>query len=344
MSDNSRTGGSGWNWLWTGAKELGTRGNIGLQSEKVDFVNEKSKFMRARSGGFDREIRDMRNRLSPLHRELFGMSAGDMQNFMFWWIQANDQGMAYAVWLGAYRQGLAGAANFDIAEIHDRMIRDGKTEADINNEIERRAVEYADTAAATQASSFAADLTEIQRDRGFMRFMSMFMSGNVRQGSRLLQHIDAMRLGDKTKGDVAYLAVREYVLPSLAWVFMRASILYAASEALGIGGDDEDPLVETLWESLETSAAPWPLLREAPRVARYGVLAGDVPAVKATARAGTDLVGAGKKLTEAEYMLAVGKAMDAAGYAFGIPVMNLLNDFGVSEAAGLKPEKKRSKK
>ncbi|MCD7897305.1 MAG: hypothetical protein LUG50_11625 [Planctomycetaceae bacterium] len=341
MTDNSRTKSSGWKWLGAGIAEMGVKGNLGIQNAKVEFVNQKSKFMRARSGGFDREIRAMRSRFSPLHREVRGYSLADVQNAMFFWIQANDVAMANATWLGAYRQALAGEANFDTKKIRSDMLAEGRTEDEVNIKIDKRAVDFADTAAATQASSFAPDLTEVQRDRGFMRFMSMFMSGNMRQGSRFMQYIDAYHMGDKTKGDVAWLAVREFVFPSLAWVFLRAAFLFAAAEAFGIGGDDDDLWKEAFWETIDTAAAPFPLVREIPRIFQYGSLAGDVTAVKSSARAATNAFGSVSSLAEGEYTLAVGKAIDAAGFAFGIPIMNPLNEFGIAEMVGLKKGRRK---
>lgn len=344
MTDASMTKSSGWKWVAVGISELGFTGNLGFGNDKVKFVQEKSDFMRARSGGFDREVRALREKMSPLHREYFGKSVGEWQNLAFAWIQANDQAMASAVWLGAYRQALAGEANVDIKQLHEEGVKAGKDEAAINAEIEQKAIEYADMAAATQASSFAADLTEIQRDRGFMRFISMFMSGNVRQGSRLMQFIDAYRMGDKTGGDVAMLAVREFVFPSLAWVFATAAVKYAAAAALGIGDDDDDHLADFLkdafWETAGTATAPFPILRDVPSAVQYGFMSGDVPAVRGPARAISNIAGVPGRLADAQYMRAVGQVMDAAGFAFGFPIMNPLNDLGISELTGLKEKRK----
>ena len=331
MGDAAGSSFAGWSYLVQGIWEMG-RGNIGMHSEKVGKVNRLSEYMAARDGAFDREMRAMQSRLSPLHSEILGRSPGEWQNLAFFWIQANDRAMAYAVWLGAYKQAMAGKAGFSVT-----FDQNGELDAASKAEV----VRYADSAARTQASSFSADLTEVQRDRGFMRFMSMFMSGNVRQGSRLMQYIDAHKLGDKSKGDVAMLAVREFVFPALAWVFMAAAAKSAMAAALGLDDDDDDEslLVDAFWETADTMAAPFPLLREIPRVMHYGVLAGDVPAIKSTAKAASNLFGAPGKVAEGKYMLAVGQVMDAAGYAFGIPVMNPLTDFfgiNVAEKIGLK--------
>jgi hypothetical protein len=342
MTDASRTKSSGWKWLAAGVKELGATGNLGFSNPKAAFIDGKTDFMRARAGGFDREVKAMRQKASPLHREYFGKTAAEWRNLAFAWIQANDQGMASAVWLGAYRQAMAGEANIDIEKLHREGVEAGRTEAEINDDIDKKAVEYANAAAATQASSFAADLTEIQRGKGVMRFLSMFMSGNVRQGSRLTQYMDAHRMGDKTKGDVAMLAVREFVFPSLAWVFTAAAVKYAAAAALGIGDDDDDSiLAEAMWETLDTATAPFPLLRQMPSLLRYGSMSGDVPALRGPSRAVSNVFGIPGRLADARYMRAVGQAMDAAGFAFGIPVMNPLNDLGISELTGLKAKKGR---
>lgn len=313
MTDASRTGSSGWKWMKAGWRDFGFMGNIiGRNQEKVDWVNGMSDYMRARQGGHDRELRAQMEKLNPLKTEIAipgtdrTVSKRRLYDFMFAWIQANDTAAAYAAWIGGFKQAMAGEANFDIA---------GMT----NEQIRQEAIRYADSVAATQASSFAADLTEIQRNTGIQRFLSMFMSGNVRQGSRLMQYLDAYQLGDKTKGDIAWLAFREFAAPALAWVTMGAAL-----KAM-IGDDDDDDLMTSaVWEVAETAIAPFPLIRETTSALRYG--SARVPAVEGPTKALGKIAGSAGKVAEGKYLKAVSDVMSGFGFFVGVPIMNPVNE------------------
>ncbi len=328
MADASRTKVSGWKYVKAGIRELGWNGNLGFKTEKMEWVDSQSDYMAARDGGHDREIRAMVERISPLRNELFTnplsgekVTKTELHNLMFAWIQANDRASAYAVWLGAYKQAMAGDANFDISKMTDEQRH-------------KESVLYAEAAAATQASSFTADLTELQRDTGLLRFLSMFMSGNVRQGSRLLQYIDAYKLGDKSAGDVAYLAAREFVFPSLAWVFLAAIAKFA------MGDDEDDIFTDAAWEVAETSMAPFPLVRDLSSAIRYGPAR--VPAVEGPTKAIGQVFGVPGKAADAKYAQAIGNMVSGVGFFTGTPVMNFVENFRpIGEAARIVERKKR---
>lgn len=308
MSDASRTGSSGWRWMAVGLREMGVGGNIGGWNKgKIDFVNGVSDYMAARDGSHDRELRAQMEKLTP-----FSSSGKKRLNeFMFAWIQANDRAGAYATWLGAYKQAMSGNANFDIAELTEEQVH-------------KKSVIYADSAAATQASSFRADLTENQRATGLMRFMSMFQSGNVRQGSRVMQYLDAQRLGDKSKFDVAFLAFREFAASALAWTFLG----YGIQSMLGGGGDDDEEesiWTEAAWETLDNTVAPFPIVREIPSALRYRS-GGRVPAVSEPARALQELKKADTNYHELKHLEALGNALRGFGILLKVPVMNPVDE------------------
>ncbi len=133
-------------------------------------------------------------------------------------------------------------------------------------------------------------------------------------------------------------------MPALGGVFAVAAVKSAMSAALGSDDDDDSLLKEAAWETTGNLVAPFPLVREIATAARYGSLSGNVPAVsgpyKAIANVVTALEPFNGRLANAQYMRAVGQLMDAAGFAFGVPVMNPLNDLGISEAIGLKRTKR----
>lgn len=329
MADNSRTGVSGWKYIHKGIREIGWGGNLGAKSEKMRWVDSVSDYMAARDGSHDRELKAQVDKLSPLSDEINipytgrTVSKRDIHNAMFWWVQANDRAGAYATWVGAYEQALAGDANFDISNM---------TDAQRN----AAALKYADAAAATQASSFQADLTQIQKDQGLLRFLSMFMSGNVRQGSRLMQYLDAYHMGDKTAAQVAYLAVREFVFPSLAWILLDATAKYAMG-----GGDDDDSLMkDAAWEVVETSLSPFPLVRELPSIVQYGPL--NVPAVEGPSKAVQQIfINTPKKFADAKYLDALANFASGMGFVTGVPVMNPIKEVRpLAEAAGIVEPKK----
>lgn len=334
MKGNSRTGVSGWKYMVRGIREIGWGGNFGAKTERMRWVDSVSGYMSARDGSHDRELRAQAEKLSPLTDDIRiplterKVSRKDIHNAMFWWIQANDRAAAYAVWIGAYEQAMAGDANFSLDA------NPGETTDQQNARLHDMAVQYADAAAATQASSFQADLTELQKDQGILRFLSMFMSGNVRQGSRLMQYIDAYRMGDKTKLDIASVALREFVFPSLAWVTLGAIAKYA------LGDDEDDLFTDAAWEVAETAIAPFPLLRDMTSIVKYGPL--DVPAVKGPSRAVQQTYKAFGKAWEGEYMKAAANFASGIGFFTGVPVMNPIREMRpLGEAAGLVEPSKR---
>ena len=328
MSDASGGKSTGLKWLKKGWRELGWGGIVGRKTEKMKWVDSVSDYMSARSGAHNREINAMIERISPMENEwrIPGtkrkVNKKDVHNGMFAMIGAVDNIGAYSSWIGGYEQGMAGQANFDISNMTDVQRHEAS-------------VRYADSVAATQASSFAADLTAAQRDTGFMRFVSMFMSGNVRQGSRLMQYLDAYRMGDKTAGDVAWLGFREFVAPALAWVFVASLLKY------GLGDDDDDLFTEAAWEVVETSVAPFPIAREIPSAFRYQSK-GSVPALAQPLEALYKGARATGRVSDGEYAKAMADFADAAGFWFGVPVMNPIRDMRpLGEAAGLVERKRQ---
>lgn len=338
MGDASRTGISGWKYIKKGWREIGWGAVRGAKTEKMLWVDSVSDFMSARDGNHNREIKAMVDKITPLNDALFTnpvtgekVTKSQISEGMFSLIQASDRLGAYTVWIGAYEQAMAGDANFDITQMSD-------------SERHQKSVEYADSAAATQASSFAADLTAAQRNTGIMRFVSMFMSGNIRQGSRLMQYVDAYHMGDKSAADIASFAFKEFVAPALAWTLVAGAMKAGISAALGRDEDEDylqDLFVDAAWEAVETGIAPFPIVREIPSWLRYGS-DGSIPALSAPAKSVTKGVRGIRRIGEGEFAKAAWDLGDATGFWLGIPAMNLLREGKkVTDTLGITEETKR---
>lgn len=324
MLDNSMTKTNPLKYLSKAIRSMGIKGNIGLRSPIIDIVNEKSNYMKTREGRIIDEIRRLNSSINPFGDEFtvpgtdIHFSKSHIRNAAFFLIQMNDRASAYGVWLAAYYQGMAGDANFDPS-----VITRGITDPELAQEaLDREAVKYADTVASTQSSSFKADLTSIQRDRGFLSHLTMFMSGNVRQASRVLQYIDANDLGKKSKADIFMLMLREFVFPALAWSLSKA----AYYELLNPKDDPfDDFLTDLSYETFGNAAAPFPILRELPSAIQYG-RGGEIPALSTPLRMLGGLVTVPKNISEEEYEKAFFKVGDALSFGTQIPFTNTLRE------------------
>ena len=112
---------------------------------KVNFVDDRSPYMRQRSSTFDREIKDAGRGLKP------GAKLDVMKSIAFWLIGKLDMTVSYSTWLGSYR----------------RSIKDGRTEQD--------AIEYADQIVRqTQSSALEKDLAAVSRGGEKARMLTAF--------------------------------------------------------------------------------------------------------------------------------------------------------------------------
>lgn len=317
MSLHSRTGASGFKYLWYGMRQIGWKGNLGLMNEKVQAIFDKSAVMRDRDGNVTADMREMvsRTRGDKSVYNLLGIefTASDIHNGFFKWIQMNDRAAACAVWLGAYQMALDGNGSFDSA---------GMT----IDQIEAAAIEDADRAAATLASSTTADLTAWQADKGLPRLFTTFLSGTVRRTSRMAQYVDALRRGQITKGQFLSNLIIDAALQ--AWV---PGLLYLSMKAL-TGDDDDEPSMwdwfSTLFiDPVMTVSEGVPFFNMFNSAAKYGSRGAFTPsALGELERQFLNSVSAGKKLSEGEYREAAYKAMLVGTYAAGVPVERPKNE------------------
>jgi hypothetical protein len=312
MGDASRTKANSWAYLMGGVRELGFTGGLGIMNQKIEAVHQMSRYMKERDKGAERELRDMIVRLEEKGQKIINIGGkefvlADIKDKMFHWIRMNDRGTATAVWLGSYKMARAGDANFDIA---------GLTEEEAHS----KSVEFADAMAATQASGFTADLGLIQTDP-LWRFFTMFMSGVIRQGSRMYQYVDAVQMGQKTKAQFASNFAMEMAMPAWVWMSLSSAMIYAIS-----GGDDEKDQPawwEWLVQPAENAVAWIPGLREIGGTFRYGQRSGG-----GIADVGLSLKHGTKAAKEGEFATAAWDLWKSAEYFVGVPVSNVVRQAG----------------
>jgi hypothetical protein len=315
MADASRTKASGWRYLYEGMREIGLGGNLGMENEKIQLVYSLSDYMAARSKGFDRDLRDSLNRLDG--REKVFRVAGkeitlaEVRNSMFFWLRMNDNAVACASWLGAYKQAMNGDAGFSVDGLDPEKAK-------------AKAIEYADGIAATQASGFSADLTATQR-HALGRYFTMFISGAVQVGSRFWQMGLAWKRGQISTDDLLRRIIREGAGPGLAWTALSAAVVEAF-------GDDDDrlPWWEWLLSPVENMVSWVPLLREIPSMYKYGDRnAGKLPAISATLQAVNSVaVKAPEKISEGKVAAAMWDFWKGVEFVVGVPVSNVVRQAG----------------
>lgn len=317
MSLHSRTGASGFKYLWKGMRDLGWQGNLGLMNAKIEEILKKSEYMRDRDGNITREMREMVAKTAGKTRTFsilgFDFTWSDVNNAFFAWIQMNDRAAACAAWLGAYKMALDGNGSFDPA---------GMTA----EQLATAAINDADAAAATFASSTRADLTAWQRDQGIMNLFSTFLSSTVRRTSRLRQYVDALQQGQITKRQFLNMFVLDSALQ--AWV---PGFLYLGMKAL-TGDDDDEPSMwdwmSTLFlEPVATFTDGMPFVNMLNSGAKYGWRGAFTPAGLAGIEKA--LMKAGRipgNIEKDEYGKALVNAMFVGTYAAGIPAEGVSRD------------------
>lgn len=119
--------------------------------KRSEFILERSAFMRSRKQSFDRDVRDIVNKIS---KSTVGTVSDKITTFSLMGIQYFDLAVAMPSWLGAYGKGMR---DFD------------------NNET--RAIAYADSIVRTsQGSGAPKDLANIQRGNEYKKLFTMFYS------------------------------------------------------------------------------------------------------------------------------------------------------------------------
>lgn len=219
-------------------------GSIRLNGKPVDInqlspmqlVYAKSAIMRTRDRRADMSLSHIARTALGDRRtvKLFGRDIGmsDVKDMFFTFVRHFDRGIASASWIAQYDLSKKGLGTFRI----DPGMRD--------TEIERRAIQDADTLAKTMSSGAIADQTAAQRETG-MRLFTTFMSAQTRRGSRMATTVDAWRRGEiGAKQLGSNLAVEIYgrlITGSLA----LATINYLRNVIVGAPEDEPD---EDWWD------------------------------------------------------------------------------------------------
>ena len=198
------------------------------------------------------------------------------------------------------------------------------------------AVNDADAAAATFASTTLADLTAWQRAKGFERLFTTFLSGTVRRSSRGMQYWNALRRGQMSKGKFLAALAGDVFAPY--WV---STTLYLGLKALA-GEDDDGPSIWDWFSGLFVDPAASmadgiPLVNMLNSARQYGIRGAFTPPTIGEAE--KRFQGAGlafKKLSKGEFGEAAWQAAMGGAYAAGLPVERPLKDLEkAGEAVGI---------
>lgn len=178
-------------------------------------VRSKSKYIRAREGSMDREIRDTVSNLDPLIKSLNipfinkKFTGRDAKDAVFFFIQANDRAMTGTVWMAAYRKSMSKGTN-------------GLTQ----EQADAKAIIFADSiVATTQPSSLPMDLAQIQKDEGFIRLFTSFMTWTLKQQNRFKLKYRAMDAGAITKKQYLEHVIKEGLFASWGSVTISSLLL-----------------------------------------------------------------------------------------------------------------------
>lgn len=333
MSLHSRTGKSGFKYLLGGVKDYVSGKVMTIDGREVkarDFIFEKSQVMRDRDGNVTADMREMRSKVTGDKTvvSVFGkdFTWNDVHDGLFLPIQTADRFGAGSAWLGQYRMSMDGNGSFDPTGMTAK-------------EMETAAIRDADMAAATFASSTLADQTAWQRDKGFARMFTTFMTGTVRRTSRARQYVDALQNGQMTKARFVQAVFMDLAMP--VYTVAAASALLKA-----FAGDDDDDKSIWDWFSLifvdpvMTVVDGVPGFNAINSAREYGARGAFTPAALGFAEKN---VGRGLSIPEnikkEEYGEAAYKAALIGTAATGVPlegVVRTLKKFGVIEKDGKK--------
>lgn len=273
MTNASRDKSSGWWWMLQGFKKMGVGGFLGgwvkYQSEATKEMHEKSSEARMRSKDVNKEIRDLSGKTDPTKRDWqigrFRLS----RDIFFHFTKAMDEGVAGVVWWGSYLQARDGHAGFE-------------TEGLSKEQIEEKAVLYADTVLRTQQSPFQADYTRLQADNGPISLFTQFMGGVTPYLSHTYGMGQEWRRGRKSTYAMTRHLVYTYAIP----VFVRVVLAKMLMRGLFGGDDDDDESLakQFAWEMASNLTAPLPLVRDFVGVLQYGERSATIPSISTPGR------------------------------------------------------------
>lgn len=218
-------------------------------------VNRLSPMMADRDKSFVRELRKYTAKYKTEKVKIAGreFTREDVQNGAMVLVTFGDRMTTYPIWWGAYQRAL---------QKHAMSQKDAVAFAD-------RAVEK------TQAVASEADINAWQRDNGFKRLLSMFMSESLRKGSRMRYWYRAWRHGDVPFSEYCWHFSNETFGVALLFLMMKAALTSSAP--------DKD---DVAWAVFDEACGPLPMLNQLSSVYRYGSTPSQMSALK-----GFDLIG-----------------------------------------------------
>lgn len=312
-------------WIMKALRDSDLKGSVlGLSSSKMwQEVMRKSKYIRARDGSMDREIRDITTNMSPFIRQFNipgldkKVTFKDAKDAMFFLIQANDRAMTGIVWKAAYMKSLDATKNELNAE-----------------DAEKKAITYADSVVATtQPSSLPLDLNTLQKSEGAMRLFTAFMTWTFKQGNRFGHKYRAWQRGAITTKEYSQHVILEGLIAPWGATIISSLLL-----------DGELP---EWWEYMTSPAEygiSWiPLVRDVPGAIKYRRGVGAIPAFEGANRlvkTGTTAYqwAAGDK-EYYDFLWSVGYSLEAMS---GIPALKVVKNMNNTRLI-LSGEKKKKK-
>ncbi len=282
---------------------------LGLKNQNIEKLLQKSEYLRARQGEFDINVRDMLKEFNPLgDRKTFNIGGKEVglkefQDWMFKWIQMNDQATIFTVWKGAYE-----------AAFQEELGGVAKSKNPIENE--RLAVLFADKILrTTQPSTLNTDLSELQRNKqGLLHFFAVFKTFTLKATNIFSHHYNAYKAGKISGSELSEMFIMNFVLP-------RWSVLIAEGMIGNVllGGDDDK---NKFWEfgvmPFADTVAGVPLLSDALSsiLSGYDVKVGAVDKFKLVERPI-------RHTFKGDYSTAVWDFAKLFGFSAGVPVKNI---------------------
>lgn len=185
-------------------------------SEMVEYVYEKSEFMRNRGRTQQREINEVRNSIGA-------GKLSKVQDSFFWMISTMQKVVDVPTWLGAYEKARA-----------DEVQEEGQTEG----ELDARAIQIANQAVIdAQGGGQVKDLSQVQRGGPLMKLFSQFY-GFFSTTYQLAVESGKKSSRDKSPGRLATDFLLLFIVPATLGHFLKM--------ALKGGGDDDNEMLEKL--------------------------------------------------------------------------------------------------
>jgi hypothetical protein len=179
-------------------------------------------------------------------------------------------------------------------------------------EVEKRAVEYADTIVRTsQPSALPLDLAEIQRANEFSKLFSSFWTWRGKAGNRLMWFEKAYAQGKISKGTLFKHYFVEWFTPMFVWL-LPGFLLF---------GDDKEPkAVNLLWDPLEAALFGWiPYVSQLEKIAMKGDFFARFPGAEGAMR----FYQAQQKLIKGKYLEGAYGLFRSAEWFAGLPLDNI---------------------